>query len=121
MLEVEQDAGVSVLRLRHGKVNALDLELLHAITEALAAAGEQTAVVITGSGTVFSAGVDLQRVVAGGGPGPPPAAGPHRPPRPRSPPISVNSGTGRGQASGEPAVRVPLKSMITRVTAGLPR
>jgi enoyl-CoA hydratase len=68
MLEVEQDSGVSVLRLRHGKVNALDLELLHAITEALAAADEQTAVVITGTGTAFSAGVDLQRVVAGGAP-----------------------------------------------------
>jgi enoyl-CoA hydratase len=68
MLEVEQDAGVSVLRLRHGKVNALDLELLHAITEAMAAAGEQAAVVITGTGSAFSAGVDLQRVVAGGAP-----------------------------------------------------
>ncbi len=28
MLEVEQHAGVSVLRMRHDKVNALDLELL---------------------------------------------------------------------------------------------
>jgi hypothetical protein len=37
MLEVEQDSGVSVLRLRHGKVNALDLELLHAITAGPAA------------------------------------------------------------------------------------
>lgn len=66
MLEVEQHAGVSVLRMRHGKVNALDLELLQAITAALAAADEHAAVVLTGTGTAFSAGVDLQRVAAGG-------------------------------------------------------
>jgi enoyl-CoA hydratase/carnithine racemase len=66
MLDVEQHSGVSVLRLRHGKVNALDLELLHAITAAFGAADEHAAVVITGTGTAFCAGVDLQRVVAGG-------------------------------------------------------
>ena len=66
MLDVEQHSGVSVLRLRHGKVNALDLELLQAITAAFGAADEHAAVVITGTGAAFSAGVDLQRVVAGG-------------------------------------------------------
>ena len=66
MLDVEQRSGVSVLRLRHGKVNALDLELLHAITAALGAVDEHAAVVITGTGTAFSAGVDLHRVVTGG-------------------------------------------------------
>lgn len=66
MLDVEQRSGVTVLRLRHGKVNALDLELLRAITAALAEVDERAAVVITGTGTAFSAGVDLHRVVAGG-------------------------------------------------------
>lgn len=66
MLDVEQRSGVTVLRLRHGKVNALDLELLRAISTALAEVDERAAVVITGTGTAFSAGVDLHRVVAGG-------------------------------------------------------
>lgn len=68
MLDIEQHSGVSVLRLRHGKVNALDLELLHAITEALGEVDEQAAVVLTGTGTAFCAGVDLRRVVAGRAP-----------------------------------------------------
>jgi enoyl-CoA hydratase len=68
MLDIEQRSGVTVLRLRHGKVNALDLELLHAITAALREVDERAAVVITGTGTAFSAGVDLRRVVAGGPP-----------------------------------------------------
>jgi enoyl-CoA hydratase len=66
MLDVEQRSGVTVIRLRHGKVNALDLELLRAITAAMRDQDRNGAVVITGSGTVFSAGVDLNRIVAGG-------------------------------------------------------
>ena len=66
MLDVEQRSGVTVVRLSHGKVNALDLDLLQAITAALAGLDESAAVVITGTGTAFSAGVDLQRIVAGG-------------------------------------------------------
>ncbi len=66
MLDLEQRSGVTVVRLRHGKVNALDLEVLQAITAAMRDVDESAAVVITGSGTAFSAGVDLHRVVAGG-------------------------------------------------------
>ena len=66
MLDAEQRSGVTVLRLRHGKVNALDLELLQAITAALRDVDDHAAVVITGTGTAFSAGVDLHRIVAGG-------------------------------------------------------
>jgi enoyl-CoA hydratase len=66
MLEVEQRSGVAVVRLRHGKVNALDLELLQALTAAVRNVDESAPVVITGTGTAFSAGVDLQRIVAGG-------------------------------------------------------
>ena len=68
MLDVEQRSGVTVVRMRHGKVNALDLELLRAITAALRDLDRSGAVVITGSGAVFSAGVDLNRIVAGGQP-----------------------------------------------------
>jgi enoyl-CoA hydratase len=59
--------GVAVLAMRHGKANALDTELCQALCGALddAAAGGAASVVLTGVGTVFSAGVDLKRVVAG--------------------------------------------------------
>jgi enoyl-CoA hydratase/carnithine racemase len=59
--------GVAVLTMRYGKVNALDTALCQALCGALdqAAADGAQAVVLTGTGTVFSAGVDLHRVVAG--------------------------------------------------------
>jgi len=66
MLAVEQRSGVTVLRPRHGKVNALDVDLLRAITVAMGEAAPDAAVVITGAGTAFSAGVDLQQIVDGG-------------------------------------------------------
>ena len=66
MLDLEERGDVAIMRLQHGKVNALDRELLLAITEAMRAVDQARAVVITGSGSVFSAGVDLQRIVAGG-------------------------------------------------------
>lgn len=66
MLDVEDRSGVMVLRLQHGKVNALDLELARAITAAMRDVDPHAAVVITGSGSAFSAGVDLQRIVDGG-------------------------------------------------------
>ena len=66
MLDVEQRSGVTVVRLRHGKVNALDLELLRALTAVLRDLDSNGAVVITGAGPAFSAGVDLHRIVAGG-------------------------------------------------------
>jgi enoyl-CoA hydratase len=66
MLDLEERGEVVIMRLQHGKVNALDLELLLAISEAMRAVDQARAVVITGSGSTFSAGVDLQRIVAGG-------------------------------------------------------
>ena len=64
VIERETRGHVVVLRMAHGKVNALDLELLLALTEAvdeLAAGGPP--LVLTGRGTAFSAGVDLRRIV----------------------------------------------------------
>ena len=68
MLDVEQRAGVTVVRLRHGKVSALDLELVRALTAVMRDLDGNGAVVITGTGSAFSAGVDLNQIVAGGEP-----------------------------------------------------
>ena len=68
MIEREQQGEIAVLRLTHGKVNALDLELSRAITARLAEELERPtrAVILTGQGNAFSAGVDLLRVLDGG-------------------------------------------------------
>jgi enoyl-CoA hydratase/carnithine racemase len=55
---------VTVLELQHGPVNALDLEFCRSLTSELSAA--TGVVVLTGQGRVFSAGVDLSRLVMGG-------------------------------------------------------
>lgn len=66
MIETADQDGIAVLTLSHGPVNALDLELLRAIPETLTAVADARAVVLTGGGRSFSAGVDLKRIVEGG-------------------------------------------------------
>jgi enoyl-CoA hydratase len=68
MIEMTQRGAVTILRIVHGKANALDIELCEAIAaqfQGLRAAPAQ-AVVLTGQGRMFSAGVDLIRLSAGG-------------------------------------------------------
>ena len=67
VIETTYQDGVAVLAMRHGKVNALDIVLCQALCDALdhAAGDGARAVVLTGTGTVFSAGVDLHQVIAG--------------------------------------------------------
>ena len=68
MIDIKSHAGIAVLTLMHGKANALDIELC----EALAArfmelrGSDAKAVVLTGQGKIFSAGVDLKRLSEGG-------------------------------------------------------
>lgn len=57
---------VVILELDHGKVNALDLELLETLIEVFRSAPQDQPLVITGAGRAFSAGVDLRRIVEGG-------------------------------------------------------
>ncbi|WP_432839475.1 enoyl-CoA hydratase/isomerase family protein [Dactylosporangium sp. CA-092794] len=66
MIELEEHGAVQIVRLRHGKVNAMDLELLVALRETFERLRDAAAVVLTGSGGSFSAGVDLRRVLDGG-------------------------------------------------------
>lgn len=67
MIERTNEDGIETIRLAHGKVSALDVELLEAITGALSeAAASADAIVLTGTGSAFSAGVDLFRMLDGG-------------------------------------------------------
>jgi enoyl-CoA hydratase len=66
MIRVDHQDGVAVVRLEHGKVNALDVELLGAAAATLRELATAPAIVLTGRGGAFSAGVDLRRVLDGG-------------------------------------------------------
>lgn len=58
--------GVAVLRMEHGRANALDVELSAGLVQALDNASDAKAVVLTGTGGIFCAGVDLVRLTSGG-------------------------------------------------------
>jgi len=66
MIERDIQDGIHTLRLAHGKASALDVELIEALEHELDLARTARAIVLTGSGSIFSAGVDLFRVVDGG-------------------------------------------------------
>src|SRR5258705_8320826 len=69
MIDMTHHGNVTVLRMAHGKANALDLELCEALTSQLDECQRSPstgALVLTGTGRMFSAGVDLPRVVDGG-------------------------------------------------------
>lgn len=65
-LHREDRKAIAVLRIEHGKANAIDLELFQELAGHLSdfAADPPAAVVLTGTGSIFSAGVDLFRVLA---------------------------------------------------------
>ena len=66
MIHREDHDGIAVLRIEHGKANTLDMELCDAVVEAFEDANDARGVVLTGTGKIFSAGVDLFRVLEGG-------------------------------------------------------
>ena len=71
MIQREDRGTTAVLHMTHGKANAIDLELFEELTRQLRALAEEDTVraaVLTGTGTIFCAGVDLLRVVDGGTP-----------------------------------------------------
>ena len=65
MIDLERQGDITVMRLNAPPVNALDREVLLAITNALheIEASDARAVVLTGAGSTFSAGADLFRVL----------------------------------------------------------
>jgi enoyl-CoA hydratase len=68
VIEIQAAQDVRVLTLSSGPVNALDVEVLDELTAALRELGRSggAALVVTGAGRAFSAGVDLSSVVQGG-------------------------------------------------------
>jgi enoyl-CoA hydratase len=68
VFELTQQGRVAVLRMTHGKANALDLEFCRALSAQIHAFQQSpaAALVITGQGKIFSAGVDLVRLIEGG-------------------------------------------------------
>jgi enoyl-CoA hydratase len=68
MIERKDADGIRTLKLAHGKVGAMDIELGEAFIREMADANIPSvkAVILTGSGSSFSAGVDLFRVLKDG-------------------------------------------------------
>jgi enoyl-CoA hydratase len=68
MIDISEQGEIAVVTMRHGKANAMDVEFC----EVIAARFEELkkskvkAVVLTGEGKIFSAGVDLVRALDGG-------------------------------------------------------
>ena len=68
MIDLKTENGIAVVTIKHGKANALDIELCEALGKCFEElrSSSARAVVVTGQGRMFSAGVDLLRVSAGG-------------------------------------------------------
>jgi enoyl-CoA hydratase len=68
VINVATNDGIAVVTMRHGKGNVLDIEFCDALAARFAElrGGAAKAVVLTGQGRIFCAGVDLIRVGDGG-------------------------------------------------------
>ncbi len=68
MIDVTHRGDVAIAQFKHGKANALDVEFCDAISAVLATleSSSAAAIVLIGQGQIFSAGVDLRRILDGG-------------------------------------------------------
>jgi enoyl-CoA hydratase len=65
LISKKEKGQILVMQMAHGKVNALDIELCQGLIDSLQAAenAPAKAVVLTGDGSIFSAGIDLFRLL----------------------------------------------------------
>src|SRR5262249_36486469 len=71
VIDLERRGATAILTLAHGKANALDVELCDAVSARVWECRDASwckAIVVTARGGIFSAGVDLVRVVNEGAP-----------------------------------------------------
>ncbi len=68
MIEVGEHDGVALLRMAEGKANVMSTDFCKALTARFGEVSQAPAVVVTGTGRIFSAGVDLLRLLDGGAP-----------------------------------------------------
>ena len=68
MIMIEERDGIAIVTLAHGKANTMDTEFCAAVTKAFVKlkSSKARAVVLTGQGGIFSAGVNLIRARDGG-------------------------------------------------------
>jgi len=68
VIERSDSGDIAIMRLAHGKANTMDIELCQAVIDGFnqLRSAPPKAVVLTGQGGIFSAGVDLVRTSAGG-------------------------------------------------------
>jgi enoyl-CoA hydratase/carnithine racemase len=68
MIDVKTADGIATVTIRHGKANALDIALCNSLATGFEdlRTSDTCAVLITGQGRMFSAGVDLLQVSEGG-------------------------------------------------------
>jgi enoyl-CoA hydratase len=68
MIDVKTENGIAIVTIKHGKANALDMELSEELNACFAQleTAPARAAVITGHERMFSAGVDLIRINSGG-------------------------------------------------------
>jgi enoyl-CoA hydratase/carnithine racemase len=58
MIERDTSGGIEIIRLAHGKASVLDVELMRELARTLDQLSDARAIVLTGTGSIFSAGVD---------------------------------------------------------------
>jgi enoyl-CoA hydratase len=66
VIESTEHEGVAILRMADGKANAMSLDFCTTVTAKFEEISPASAVVLTGTGRIFSAGVDLLRLLDGG-------------------------------------------------------
>ena len=68
MIDIKLNDGIAIVTMNHGKANALDIEFCDALAARFSElkTSNARAVVLTGQGKIFSAGVNLKRLSEGG-------------------------------------------------------